>query len=386
MHDSDIVVIGAGAAGLAAAQHLRGTNASVLVLEARARVGGRAWTWPDATGTSLDLGCGWLHSAEENEFARLAAERGYAIDREPASWGKQSGRRGFSAQELRDYRGAQARFWDQAEVAANQEPDRAADTVLDPESRWNPLINAVSTYFNGVELSHVSLRDLGRYEDSDVNWRVREGYGALVASLAQGLEIRCDTPVRRIDHSGRRLRIETPRGAVSARAAIITIPTSLLASGALSFIPQLPEKIEAAHALPLGLANKLFLHVDTPELLPVNGHLYGANDRTETGSYMLRPLGRPMIEGYFGGAFARALERSGEKEFAAAAIDELAQLLGSDIRKHLMLIAASAWDGDPWARGSYSYARVAKADARAVLAEPVSGRLFFAGEAWSRSA
>jgi monoamine oxidase len=230
------------------------------------------------------------------------------------------------------------------------------------------------------------LRDLGRYEDSDVNWRVREGYGALVASLAQGLDIRFNTPVQRIDNSGRRLRIETPHGAVTARAAIITVPTPLLTSGALRFSPELPEKVEAAHALPLGLANKLFLRVDKPELLPADGHLYGASDRTETGSYMLRPLGRPLIEGYFGGAFARTLERSGEKEFAAAGIDELAQLLGSDMRKHLSLMAATGWDGDPWARGSYSYARVGEADARAVLAQPVSGRLFFAGEACSRNA
>jgi monoamine oxidase len=131
------------------------------------------------------------------------------------------------------------------------------------------------------------------------------------------------------------------------------------------------------------LADKVFLRVDAPEDLPVQTRLFGATDRVATGSYHLRPFGAPMIEGYFGGAFARELERAGDKAFADFAIEQIAALLGSDMRKRLTPMAVSCWHRDPYARGSYSYAAVGCSDQRAALAAPVGDRLFFAGEACS---
>ena len=169
---------------------------------------------------------------------------------------------------------------------------------------------------------------------------------------------------------------------MNALAAIVTVPTTLIASDALRFTPALPAKVEAADALPLGVADKVFLAVEGEAGLPSDTRLVGATDRTETGSYTLRPLGRPIIDGYFGGRFAEALEDA--DGFAAFAIDQIAGHLGSAIRKHLRPMMATAWARDPFARGSYSAARIARSDARAVLAAPVDGRLFFAGEACSR--
>jgi monoamine oxidase len=145
----------------------------------------------------------------------------------------------------------------------------------------------------------------------------------------------------------------------------------------------LPDKMDAAAVLPLGLADKLYLRLDQAEEFPKDSHLYGAIDRAGTGSYHLRPFGRALIECYFGGHLARDLEAGGEMAFAAFATDELASLLGGAIRKRLHPIAASAWARDPYARGSYSHALPGHADARRTLAEPVDGRLFFAGEACS---
>jgi len=179
------------------------------------------------------------------------------------------------------------------------------------------------------------------------------------------------------------MRIETSRGALTARAAIVTVPTTLIASGELRFSPALPDKQEAAAALPLGLADKVFMRVEQPQHLPVQTRLFGATDRVETGSYHLRPFGAPMIEGYFGGAFARELEEAGGEAFAAFAIDQIAALLGSDMRRRLTPMAVSRWHSDPYARGSYSYAKVGCSEQRAILAAPVDDRLFFAGEACS---
>jgi monoamine oxidase len=105
--------------------------------------------------------------------------------------------------------------------------------------------------------------------------------------------------------------------------------------------------------------------------------------RTAMGSFHLRPFGQPCIEGYFGGSFAHALENSGEGALAAEAINEIAALLGNDYRRKLKPLAESHWAHDPFARGSYSHALPGHAGDRAVLAAPVDGRLFFAGEATS---
>jgi monoamine oxidase len=145
----------------------------------------------------------------------------------------------------------------------------------------------------------------------------------------------------------------------------------------------LPEKIEAAAGLPLGLADKVVLALDQPDAIEAETRLFGRTDRTGIGAYHLRPFGRPLIEGFFGGRLARELEREREGALARFAIDELAAQLGSDVRPRLKPLAATSWSADRYAQGSYSHALPGKAGARAILARPVDQRLFFAGEACS---
>jgi len=234
---------------------------------------------------------------------------------------------------------------------------------------------------NGVEWNRVSVRDVGNYHDSGVNWRIAEGYSSLMDALAAGLDMTLECPARLIDHSGPQVRVETPRGDLRARAVIVTVPTGVLAAGGLRFHPMLPDKADVAARLPLGLADKVYLRLDGAEEFPKDSHLYGAFDRAGTGTYHLRPFGRPLIEAYFAGQCARDLEAEGEAAFAGFAISELAALLGDGIRKRLRPVAATAWERDPYAMGSYSYALPGHAGARLTLAAPVDGRVFFAGEA-----
>jgi monoamine oxidase len=256
---------------------------------------------------------------------------------------------------------------------------------LEPGNRWNPLIDAVSTYINGAELDRVSVYDTDAYLDTGHNWRLPRGYGALIAAYGAPCEVALNTRVDLIDHSGTRLRLDTSRGTLSARQVIVTVPTSLIGDETLKFHPALPDKVEAALGLPLGSAEKVMLAIDKgPGLrLPVDGHLRGAIDRVGTGSYDLRPLGRLVISCFFGGRFARDRIDDGHGALAQAAIDELMALLGNDYRTQLRPLAHSAWAHDPLAYGSYSHALPGHADARAILAAPVDGKLFFAGEATS---
>jgi len=164
---------------------------------------------------------------------------------------------------------------------------------------------------------------------------------------------------------------------------IVTVPTNLIADESIRFHPPLPAKVDAARGLPLGLADKVMLALDEPDALPKDGNLRGATMRTAMGSYHLRPFGESCIEGFFGGRFARELEDAGKGAMAAQAIDEIVAMLGSDFRRRLTPLAASRWAHYPFARGSYSHALPGHAGARTVLAAPVDGRLFFAGEATS---
>ena len=379
MHEADTVVIGAGAAGVAAARRLHDQGIATVLLEARDRVGGRAWTY-HAGEHALDLGCGWLHSADENEWAALAPKLGFAVDGSPPPWSRPALTVNFSAAEQAEYRATWERFYASIDAAAAQDSDRPMSDCLEPGGRWNAILQAMVTYINGAEAEKISIREYARYHDSELNRRVRQGYGALIEAYAAPLDIRTGCPVTLIDHSGARLCIVTPRGEISARAAVIAAPPGVLANETLRFAPALPQKLDAAHALPLGVADKVFLALDNADELPRDTRVYGSTTTHQTGSYTLRPFGRPVVEGYFGGEFARTLEYEGNGAFAAFAIEQLVGALGGDMRKRLKPIAESAWARDPYSLGSYSYGNPGAQAARAALAAPIDGRLFFAGE------
>jgi monoamine oxidase len=379
----DVAIIGAGAAGLGAAHALAHSGLSVIVLEARDRAGGRGHTIMAAPGIAFDLGCGWLHSADKNAFVSIAEGLHFEIDKTRPPWRDQSFDAGFPLAERQDFIKSLDAFYDRAEAAAKSGRDSAASLYLEPGNRWNPMIDALSTYINGCELDQVSILDMDAYEDTEINWRVRRGYGALMTAYGATCPLALNTPVTLIDHSGPLVRIETAQGTLTAAKVIVTVPTNLIANQSIRFHPALPDKVDAALGLPLGLADKVMLALDEPEALPKDGNLRGATMRTAMGSYHLRPFGQACIEGYFGGSFAQELEDAGEGALAAQSIDEIAALLGNDYRRKLKPLAESRWSHDPFARGSYSHALPGHAGKRAVLAAPVDGRLFFAGEATS---
>lgn len=336
----DVAIVGAGAAGIAAARRLGETHLSFVVIEASGRAGGRAWT-RDVDGMALDLGCGWLHSADRNPWTRIAEQSGQQIDRTPPAWGRQYEELGFTSEEQEAANDAFEAFDNR--LRDRPPPSDCAADALDSESPWRAYIEARSGYINGVGLAKLSVADYLAYEaaDSAVNWRLPGGYGALILGTAADLDILFDTRVTSID-AGARLILTTSAGTMSARAAIVAVPTSVLANGSLRLPKSLDPWVEAAAALPLGLANKLFLALDDAGDLAHDTHLLGNPRRAETGSYYLRPFGRPVIEAFFGGAGAEGLETGGLAGMADFAAEELGALFGSSFRRRLRPLAASA--------------------------------------------
>lgn len=376
----DLVIVGGGAAGIGAAREARARGIDALIVEAKDRLGGRAHTI-DWQGYKLDLGCGWLHSAERNSLRAEAELQNLPINRVCASWFDQYRDLGFAKDE-------QAHAWGAFEALLDRlrrDPppsDRASD-ALEPGSPWNPWLDAVSGYINGAPLSEVSVADWLAYDDGSTrqNWRLSGGYGAFIAGLGAEVEHRLATPVNAVSRLKDAVRVDTAAGVIEAGRVIVTVPTGAL--WRIRFDPPIDAAIAAAEQLPLGLADKLFLSLDEPEEFPHDAHLIGDAHSAETGSYMLRAAGNPVVEGYFGGLGARAVERLGFEGAAAFAVDQLAGLLGSGIRKRLSPIALSCWSSEPWIHGSYTHACPGHAPMRLVLAGAGDDRIAFAGEAVS---
>lgn len=383
MTETEVAIIGGGAAGIAAGRRLRGAGVGCLIVEARSRLGGRAWTVADAAGFPLDLGCGWLHSADRNPWVPIVEAQGLAIDRTAPPWSRPSLPGVFAPGEQEKFNRTMSEFFERLSAAAANGGDMPAAALLEPGNRWNNLIIAVGTYISGTELENLSALDFEHYNDTEVNWRVKEGYGTAIAAHGDDVPVMFDCPVTRIDHSGKRVKIETAKGDFAADMAIVTLPTDLLAERADFFAPTLPDKTRAASRLPLGLADKLFLHLDHAEEFQPGGRLFGSTEQSGTGTYHMRPFGRPLIECFYAGQCARDLEAGGAKAFFNFAVEELTKYLGSELAKRVKPSLMHSWGKDPFARGSYSYAVPGAAYERAVLAAPVDGRLFFAGEACS---
>lgn len=376
----DLAIVGAGAAGIAAARSARERGLTFVLLEASNRIGGRAFT-SDWQNCALDLGATWMHSADRNPLAAIAEQLGVAIDRAPTPWRNQFGDLGYSKEE-------QVQSWTEAEAFAERlrkgVADDRASNALEPGNEWNGFIEALNGFLNGTSLANTSAKDFIAYWDASdsSNWRLPRGYGALLSRVAEGLDVQAGQTVGRVDWTGGTVRLTVTDGVVECGHAILAVPTNVLASGDIIFSPGVDDHLHAASQLPLGRVEKLFLTCSKPDSIPANAHLIGTPRSAETGSYMLRPLAMPVIEAFFGGDW---LDTVDGEDLAAIAREELATLLGSDFSRRLSRIAYSDWKNRPFIRGSYSYARPGGHRARSVLCAPVDGPIAFAGEACSES-
>src|ERR1700742_2617930 len=232
----DVAIIGAGAAGLGAAHALKDSGLSVAVLEARERVGGRGHTVVLSPEITFDLGCGWLHSADKNSFVGVAEQLDFEINKTLPPWrDRVAVGKAFPPEMRAEFIASLDAFFERIEQAAQGGRDSPASNYLDPGNRWNPMIDAISTYINGCELDQVSILDFDAYEDTNINWRVRRGYGALMAAYGATLPVVLDCAVTLIDHFAKTLRIETSKGTLKAARAIITVPTNLIAQETIRF-------------------------------------------------------------------------------------------------------------------------------------------------------
>lgn len=381
--DADIVVIGAGAAGIAAARRLAAANLRVVVLEASDRVGGRCQTDLATFGIPFDRGARWLYGLDSNPVAKLARSVGMEIYAAPQSQKIRIGRRYARSGEVEDYLASQVRA-----NRAIQDPNRKSDmAALDALPRdlgsWQgTLAFALGPAAISKDLKEVSAFDLARQEPRDAGAFCRQGLGTLLAKLAEAVPVSLSTPVTRLEWQGRNLELQTPAGRLTPRAVIVTASTSVLASGNLKFVPDLPKRqLDAIGKLTLGSYDHIALELaGNPLGLQRDDVVIEQSDSDRTALLLANVGGSSVCLIDVAGNFGRELSGQGNDAMIAFAIDWLTKLYGSDIKAALKRRAVTRWNAAPYVGGAMSSAAIGSQGARRILAESLGG-LFFAGEA-----
>ena len=391
--DTEVIVVGAGVAGLAAAAALRRDGKACEVLEANTRIGGRAWTDHPASlgGAAFDHGASWLHAAERNKLAGLARAHGDTLIATDSDWTRhiRVGNRPATAAELAQYDEAWERTYASAALRASAEPDIAFAEAL-TKLRGNPWTATVETWeaclIAAADPADFSLLDWRQNELTGTNLNVSGGLGALIARRLAG-PVHLATPVSHIDwdRPGGGVSVTTPRGPLTARACIVTVSTGVLAAGRLTFAPALPPQQQAAiAALPMGLLTKVALRIGTADRFGLERGT-SLHRQVKPGQpamfFLALPGGADHLIGFVGGPAAWDLSRAGPAATEAFARAEFAGLLGADAAATLGGAVVTTWGEDPAFLGAYAYAKPSHAAARAAMDAPL-GPLLFAGEAW----
>ena len=393
MIEQSVVVIGAGVAGLAAAAALRRRGATVTLIEASGRIGGRAHTTvPALLGTAFDHGASWLHAAERNPLAALATrERVPTIDtgavrvertRHPGRFATEA--------ELADYAAAERAFARQMDLAlAGADCSLAAAAAPLLGQPWVPtVVNWEAPIIAAADANALSLRDWHTNLLEGANWEVPGGLGAFLQRQlgAAAGDVQLHTQATAIHWDGPGITVHTNAGTIHADRCIVTVSTGVLASGAIRFTPPLPAEMqEAIDGLPMGVLNKIALRAAGEDRLnlPYSCGMdqFVPEIDAPAMSVVAWPHGADHVICFAGGSHAAAIERGDDAE--AWVRDQWRALFGARADTAFRPGAVvTRWASDPLFGGSYAYARPGCAGARAVLGQPLAGgRLVFAGEA-----
>lgn len=379
----DVVIIGAGAAGLSVARTLIDSGFSVAVLEARNRIGGRAYTESQTFGVPYDHGCHWLHNAHLNPWIGYAQRNGFSVY--PASHGVTAfiGQRQASEAENEARTKTYTSVRRAISEAGRRGEDVSAASVVSKESPWYPLAAAsIGPWDMGKDLDDFSCLDWWNSEGGD-DWYCKQGFGTLVVHYGRGIPVRLSTPVHKIRWSTRGVEVESAAGTLSASTAILTVSTGVLAAEKIAFDPPLDHtKQEAFHRISMGYYNHIALYFSDDVFgLGDDAYLAYKTSTTRATGFLTNISGSQLAFGYVGGRFARELEKAGVDAAVDFGRDALRKIFGANIDKKFVKGNYTRWGEDPWTLGSYASADPGYTHMRRHLRRAVAERIFFAGEA-----
>lgn len=405
----DVIVIGAGAAGLAAAAALCRAGHSVLVLEARDRIGGRIWTRSEpALAAPIELGAEFIHGASPETRELLRRIGAAAYDTSGEHWSLIGGR---LQQRTESLLGQVRAAFEAGDVLSR--PDVSLEAFLTGDGGRTlsedarSMARAFVSGFDAADPERVSIQSVaeewrtgGMLDSSQA--RPQAGYGTVLSALRASLDpvhtrVQLHTVVTEVRWSNDSIEVMgTHLGRpfqASARKAIVTVPLGVLklsesSPGGIRFTPPLEAKRAALDRLLSGPVVKVVLHFRRPfweehdDGRYADASFFHAPGHAFPAFWTALPARTSLLNAWVGGPSAARLSDLTDEEIIRHAVDAAANLF-SRSKEDLELEAAYLhnWDRDPFARGAYSYIAVGGTHAREMLATPLGGTLFFAGEA-----
>jgi monoamine oxidase len=383
--NAEVVIIGAGAAGIAAARRLGAAGKRCVVFEAADAIGGRCITDTRTFGVPYDRGAHWIYAADINPLAKLALQSGLDIYPAPPGQRMRIGRRYAREGEMEDFLASLVRA-NTAVADAARKSDVACAQVLPKDlGEWRPTVDFVlGPYGCGKDLTEVSTVDFARAAERDNNAFCRQGFGALLVKLAAGLPVQLATPVTGMEYwSRQRLEVQTTKGVFRPAAVIVTASTNVLAAGKIKFAPELNKRqLDAVTKLKLGSHDHIALELTgNPLGLRADELAFEKTESKQTAAIFANVSGSTLCVIDVAGSFGRELSGKGEPAMIDFAITWLTGLYGTDFKNIVKRRHATRWDNEPWILGAVSAAAPGAQSARKIMQEPLSGRIFFAGEA-----
>ena len=362
--EPDVIVVGAGLAGLAAARAVMAAGKSVQVIEARARIGGRTFT-DTGLGFPVDLGAAW-----PAEDSALLSELGLKAVPALSAGGIVMNGKPLPQADYARYTKARETFGKKIDEITDKVPG------LDPRRVINPA----------DALEKLALLELLRRTPFAMELAVPDGLGAAVARFAAKVPVKTGIRLVRVDSTGRLVSLVTDHGDLAARAAIVTVPVSVLLGGersAVGFSPPLrPARRAAFEALGTALYDKVALSFTRHVLdMPADVRLLGLGKNDRVIDVLVRPGGHEGAILLLEGDTARDLEEAGPSADGAWALSAMAEFFGNDLRAAYGGARSSRWGRDRYALGAWSTPKPGAKVNRAALAEPHHDRVLFAGEA-----
>jgi len=387
--EDKIIVIGAGAAGIGAALELGNQGVPFEIFEAADRVGGRAYTDRVSLPVAWDQGCHWMHCADANPLVEWAdrTKTKYSRDDRIEHFKLWADGDWLNPAELETAANQTTKAFEAIYTAAEKGLDVPISDILPTGSRWTKGANYIVSLMASEDPERVSAAAYGDYLDTEVNWPVTGGYGNLVTAMARDLPVRLNTPVSGLNEVAQGVEITTAAGKITAKGAIVTASTNVLTSGAIRFgstqasdfvemLADIPcgayEKVAVSlKSMPSGLDGKMFAMVDPGgDHAPVD--------------FQISSDGGPMLIAHMAGSVARDLAVAGPDAMKDFAAERLNMAFGSGIKAQITGMAVTSWVTNPLIRGGYSYSKPGSASLRRILITAETGRIMFAGEAFSK--
>ena len=381
--DFEVAIVGAGAAGIAAARRLAAAGRRYVVIEATDHVGGRCITDTKTFGVPFDRGARWIYLPSSNPITKLGPTSGIEIYPAPESQKVRIGLRYAREGELEDFLSAQVHATRAIDDSARKSDSACEQGMPNDLGDWRGAIEFVlGPYTCAKDLARVSSLDFARAAERHAAAFCKQGFGRMLAALGQGLNVHLGTPATAIETRGS-VTVQTAKGTISARTAVVTVSTNVIASGRLRFSPDLGHlATDGFGRLSLGSYDHIALELPgNPLGLESDDLVLEKSTDTHTAALLANVSGTELCLIDVAGSFGRDLSAQGEAAMIDFAGNWLARLYGSEVKKAIGRKQATRWNSEPFALGAWSAAAPGSQAARRQLLQPIADDVWYAGEA-----